>query len=301
MVQTLNLGQVITAMVTPFDQNLAVDLAGARRLARYLVDNGSDALVVAGTTGESPCLSDEEKLALFQAIKEEVGDRAKVIAGTGSNNTIGTVRLTSAAEALGVDAVMLVVPYYNKPSQEGLYQHFAQITDQTRVPVMLYNVPSRTGINMTAATVERLAQLERIIAIKEASGDLEQVARIRRDTPPEFAIYSGDDSLTLPMLALGCRGVVSVASHVAGTHIKDMIRAFFQGNHDQALAAHLQLFELFKVLFITSNPVPVKAAMQQLELCASNVRPPLVAASASEQAAIGQVLSNLGLTIAPCR
>ncbi|MGQ9531729.1 MAG: 4-hydroxy-tetrahydrodipicolinate synthase [Desulfotomaculales bacterium] len=291
----VDFGRVITAMVTPFHKDGSVNYAQAKKLARHLVESGSDGLVVAGTTGESSTLTKEEKVALFQAVVEEVGGKAAVIAGTGTNSTAESVALTQAAERAGVDGIMVVGPYYNKPSQEGLYQHFATIARSTRLPVMLYNIPGRTAVNILPGTVARLAEIENVVAIKEASGSLEQVTELRRLLPDHFAIYSGDDSLTLPMLALGARGVVSVASHLAARRIQEMINAFTAGNVTLAAKIHAELYPLFKVLFITTNPVPVKAALNFLGLQVGGPRLPLVEAVEAEKEKIRECLEQLHL------
>ncbi|MEW5898812.1 MAG: 4-hydroxy-tetrahydrodipicolinate synthase [Bacillota bacterium] len=288
-------GRVLTAVVTPFDKDMAVNYDQARKLARHLAESGSDGLVVAGTTGESPTLSREEKIELFRVIVEEVGGQATVLAGTGSYDTAGSVALTQAAEKVGVDGVMLVAPYYNKPSQEGLYQHFKTIAKSTNLPVLLYNIPGRTGVNMLPATVARLAEIENIVAIKEAAGSMDQVSELRRLLPDHFAIYSGDDSLTLPMLSLGAKGVVSVASHVVGPRIKEMVNAFMAGNVTLATQIHLQLYPIFKGLFITTNPVPVKAALNMLGFQVGPPRLPLVEATPAEKESIKKVLAELKL------
>jgi len=288
-------GRVLTAMITPFDKDMAVNYDMARKLARYLADTGSDGLVVAGTTGESPTLSREEKLELFRVVVEEVGGRVTVLAGTGSYDTAGSVALTQAAEKVGVDGVMLVCPYYNKPSQEGLYQHFKTVAKSTHLPVLLYNIPGRTGVNMLPATVARLAEVENIVAIKEAAGSMDQVSELRRLLPDGFAIYSGDDSLTLPMLSLGAKGVVSVASHIVGQRIKEMINAFMAGNVTLATQIHLELYPVFKGLFITSNPVPVKAALNMLGHQVGPPRLPLVEATAAERESIKKMLAEAKL------
>ncbi len=289
-------GRVITAMVTPMDGSLAVDYGRAAALARHLVGAGSDALVVCGTTGESPTLSDDEKVRLFRTVREAVGSRAKVIAGTGTNNTAHSIHMTREAERAGCDGILLVNPYYNKPSQEGLYQHFKTIAESTRLPVMLYNIQGRTSVNCEPVTVARLAAIPNIVAIKEASGSLDQMSQIRKLTPPEFLLYSGDDSLTLPLLAVGGTGVVSVASHLAGREIREMIDAFFAGNVGRATALHLRLWSLFKVLFITTNPVPVKAALAVAGFDVGGVRLPLVDATPKEREQIAAVLRELALT-----
>jgi 4-hydroxy-tetrahydrodipicolinate synthase len=289
-------GRVITAMVTPMDRSLGVDYQRAAALARHLVGAGSDALVVCGTTGESPTLSDEEKVRLFRTVREAVGSRAKVIAGTGTNNTAHSIHMTREAERAGCDGILLVNPYYNKPSQEGLYQHFKTIAESTRLPVMLYNIQGRTSVNCEPATVARLSAIPNIVAIKEASGSLDQMSQIRKLTPPEFLLYSGDDSLTLPLLAVGGTGVVSVASHLAGREIREMIDAFVSGNVARATAIHLRLWSLFKVLFLTTNPVPVKAALALAGFDVGGVRLPLVDATSREREQIAAVLKELALT-----
>jgi len=282
-------------MVTPFNDDLSINFSQAKKLAKHLVNSGSDGLVIAGTTGESPTLSKDEKLELFQKIVDEVGDKAVVVAGTGSNSTADSIALTRAAEKIGVDGVMLVVPYYNKPSQEGLYQHFKAIAESTSLPIILYNIPGRTGINLLPATVARLAQISNIVAIKEASGNMDQVSELRRLLPEDFAVYSGDDSLTLPILALGGTGVISVASHLVGSRMKEMINAFISGDIRLAQKIHLELFPLFKGIFITTNPVPVKTALNLQGWNLGGTRPPLAAASASEVAAIKDMLAGLNL------
>ncbi|MGQ9557689.1 MAG: 4-hydroxy-tetrahydrodipicolinate synthase [Desulfurispora sp.] len=292
---TPDFGRLITAMITPYDKNMQVDYQLARKLARHLVQNGSDGLVVCGTTGESPVLSKEEKVELFRAVVEEVGGQATVLAGTGSYNTQASIELTRAAEKAGVDGVMLVCPYYNKPSQEGLYQHFKAVAASTNLPVMLYNIPGRTGINLLPATVARLAEIDNIVAIKEAAGSMDQVSELRRVLPDDFAIYSGDDSLTLPMLALGARGIVSVAAHVVGNEIKQMLNAFMAGNVKLATQLHLKLYPLFKGLFITTNPVPLKAAMTLLGWPVGGPRLPLVEATSQEKESIKKVMEQAGL------
>jgi len=288
-------GRVLTAMITPMTENGEINYEEAHRCASHLVNNGSDGIVVAGTTGESPVLSVEEKCRLFATVKEAVGDKAAVIAGTGSNNTAASIELTKKAEKLGCDGVMLVTPYYNKPSQEGLYQHFKAIASATKLPIILYNVPGRTSCNLLPDTVARLAEIENIVAVKEASGNLDQVAEIRRKTPADFIIYSGDDSLTLPMLAVGGYGIISVASHVAGKMIKQMVEAYVAGDVATAKDLHIKLFPLFKVMFITTNPVPVKAALELIGIKAGPPRLPLVKATAQEIEAIRKVLVDLNI------
>ncbi|MCD8487334.1 4-hydroxy-tetrahydrodipicolinate synthase [Oscillatoria amoena NRMC-F 0135] len=256
-------GRVLTAMVTPFREDGAVNYEVAEKLASQLADRGSDALVVCGTTGESPTLTWEEEYQLFQVVQKAVAGRAKVIAGTGSNSTTEAIAATQKAHKLQLDGSLQVVPYYNKPPQEGLYQHFAAIAKATPdLPIILYNIPGRTGQNLQPETVAHLAEIPNIVGIKEASGSLDQVSQVRRITPSDFAIYSGDDSLTLPLLAVGGQGVVSVASHLVGPQLQDMIQAFFAGQVQAATDIHLQLLPLFKALFITTNPIPLKTALK---------------------------------------
>jgi 4-hydroxy-tetrahydrodipicolinate synthase len=288
-------GSVITAMVTPMDRLLAVDYDRAAALAKRLIDSGSDGLVVCGTTGESPTLTDEEKVRLFRTVREAAGGRAKVIAGTGTYNTAHSIHLTREAERAGCDGVLLVNPYYNKPSQEGMYQHFKAVAESTSLPVMLYNIQGRTSVNCEPATIARLAEIRNIVAVKESSGSLDQMSQIRKLTPPEFHLYSGDDSLTLPLLAVGGTGIVSVAAHLAGREIKAMIQAFQAGDTRQALTLHLRLWPLFKVLFITSNPTPVKAALALAGFDVGGLRLPLVEATAREREQIASVLKELAL------
>jgi 4-hydroxy-tetrahydrodipicolinate synthase len=289
-------GRLITAMITPFNSEGEVDYGVAEKLAVYLVDQGSDGLVVCGTTGESPTLTWEEEFQLFRVVQQAVGNRAKVIAGTGSNSTLEAIAATTQAAKLGLDGALLVVPYYNKPPQEGLYHHFRAIaTAAPELPVMLYNIPGRTGQNLLPETVARLAEVPNIVAIKEASGNLDQASQIRSLTPPEFALYSGDDSLTLPLLAVGGYGVVSVASHLVGTQLQEMIRNFVAGRLEAAIATHLQLFPLFKALFVTTNPIPVKTALSLQGWSVGDLRSPLSNADAQTRNLLQSVLQDLAL------
>jgi 4-hydroxy-tetrahydrodipicolinate synthase len=283
-------------MVTPFREDGNVNFEVAEKLAVHLVENGSDALVVCGTTGESPALTWEEEFQLFQVIQKAVAGKAKIIAGTGSNSTREAIEATRKAAKLGLDGSLQVVPYYNKPPQAGLYSHFKAIAESAPdLPIMLYNIPGRTGQNLQPDTVIRLAEIPNIVAIKEASGNLDQVSQIRRATPPEFGIYSGDDSLTLPLLSIGGQGVVSVASHLAGPQIQQMVQAFTSGQTQQALAIHLKLFPLFKALFITTNPIPVKAALQLQGWSVGSTRLPLADSSTELLQSLKSVLTELSL------
>lgn len=255
-------GRVVTAMVTPFGQDGGVDYAVAEKLAAHLVEHGSDALVVCGTTGESPTLTWDEEYQLFQVVQRAVGSKAQVIAGTGSNATQEAIAATRKASQLGLAGSLQVVPYYNKPPQAGLYEHFKAIALAVpELPMMLYNIPGRTGQNLAADTIARLSEIDNIVAIKEASGSLDQISQIRRLTSADFDIYSGDDSLTLPLLSVGGVGVVSVASHLAGDLLQKMVVAFEQGQVKTATELHLQLLPLFKGLFLMANPIPVKVAL----------------------------------------
>ncbi len=290
----INWGRVFTAMVTPFNSKQDVDYDVARTLAEYLVDSGSDGLVVAGTTGESPALSGKEKLKLFETVLDAVGDRATILAGTGSNGHADTVKLTKDAEKVGVHGVMLVTPYYNKPPQGGLVEHFRRVADSTALPVLLYNVPPRTGVNLLPASVQELSEVPNIVALKDASGDLEQTTETLRRVPDDFLVYSGEDSLTLPMVSVGGYGVVSVAAHVAGQRIKDMIDRAVAGDTAEAASDHRELFPLFKAVFVTTNPIPVKAAVQMLGLDVGDPRLPLVPASPAERDVLRDVMESLG-------
>lgn len=269
-------GRVVTAMVTPFAEDGSVNYEVAQQLAEHLVANGSDGLVVCGTTGESPTLSWSEEYELFKVVKQAVGERAKIIAGTGSNSTNEAIAATQKAAKLDLDGSLQVVPYYNKPPQAGLYQHFREIAEACpELPMMLYNVPGRTSRNLEPETVANLAQIDNIVAIKEASGDLEQACQIRGSTPDSFAIYSGEDALTLPLLTMGSSGVVSVASHLVGKQMQAMIEAFVKGNNQQSTAIQLELFPLFKALFIATNPIPIKTALNLQGWNVGKLRTPL--------------------------
>lgn len=291
-----NPGRVLTAMVTPMTEGLEVDLTQAGLLAQRLVRSGSDGLVVTGTTGESATLSLEEKAALWAAVVEQVGHAATVVAGAGGNDTAASKRAIAAAERAGVDAVLAVTPYYNRPSQEGLYRHFRLLAESTSLPIILYNVPSRTGVNLLPQTVHRLVRdCANIIAVKEASGNLDQAAEILSGIESPFYLYSGDDALTLPLLSLGAYGVISVASHLVGAQMGEMIEAYLSGDPRRAARIHLRLHPLFRALFITTNPVPVKWAVGQTGLPVGGVRPPLADLSVEEQNEVRHVLASLHL------
>jgi len=286
------LGRLITAMVTPFDSEGNVDYQQAKKLARALLDSGSDGVLVSGTTGESPTLTWDEKLRLFAEVKSAVSDRGVIIAGTGSNNTRQSQELTKAAESIGVDACLLVVPYYNKPTQRGLYEHFKTIAESTALPCILYNVPSRTVADLAADTVIKLSLLDNIIGVKEASGNLRQIASIIQGTRSDFLVYSGNDADTLPVLSLGGFGVISVASHLVGFQIKDMMNKFLDGQTQEAALIHRRLLSLVNSMFIVTNPSPVKYALGHIGFPVGEPRLPLVKPDDSSAKAITMTLGN---------
>ena len=273
----MEIGRLLTAMVTPFDDEGQVDYEQAGRLARALLDSGSDGLVVAGTTGEAPTLSREEKLKLFAAVKEAVDGRGAVLAGTGTNSTAASIELSQEAERAGVDGLLLTVPYYNRPTQDGLYRHFEAIARATRLPCVLYNIPSRTGVNMTSETTLRLSRVPNIVGVKEASGDLAQIARIIDDAGEEFHVWSGDDAMTLPILAVGGYGVIAVVSHLTGVQMRRIIDDFLAGRTEDAARGHRQMLPLMQVLMTAgSSPAPVKYALGQVGFRVGAPRLPLV-------------------------
>ena len=286
------LGRLLTAMVTPFNEEGAVDYEQAKKLATALLNSGSEGLLVVGTTGESPTLIRQEELRLFSEVKSAVGERGTVIAGTGSNNTVEALEATKEAERIGVDACLLVVPYYNKPTQEGLYQHFKTIAQGTNLPCILYNVPSRTVVSLSADTVIRLSQIDNIIGVKEASGNLEQISGIISNTREDFLVWSGNDSDTLPILALGGYGVISVASHLVGKQISEMIYSFVSGKTDKAAEIHRHLLPLVNALFIVSNPIPVKYAVNHVGFNVGRPRLPLTEPDEKTAAVIKETLKN---------
>ncbi|WP_434400363.1 4-hydroxy-tetrahydrodipicolinate synthase [Planococcus sp. 11815] len=288
----MKFGQVITAMATPFDSDGEIDFQATTNLVEYLINNGSDGIVVAGTTGESPTLSTDEKVALFVHVVTVADGRAKIIAGTGSNNTRASVALTQQAEQAGVDGVMLVTPYYNKPSQEGMYRHFEAIANATTLPVMLYNIPGRSVVNLSVDTIVRLSLIDNITCVKEASGDLDAASEIIERTSSDFAVYSGDDSLTLPMLSIGGTGIVSVASHIIGNEMQEMVKLFRTGDTAGAAALHRKLLPTMKALFAAPSPSPVKAALNLLGVPVGGVRLPMLALTEEETATLQQFLPS---------
>lgn len=273
----MEIGRLLTAMVTPFDGAGDVDYDQAQRLARALLDSGSDGLVVAGTTGEAPTLSHDEKLKLFAAVKEAVDGRGTVLAGTGTNDTAASIELSREAERADVDGLLLTAPYYNRPTQEGLYRHFEAVAGATVLPCVLYNIPSRTGVNMTAETTLRLSRIANIAGVKEASGDLVQVARVVEDAREGFRVWSGDDAMTLPILAVGGYGVIAVVSHLAGVQMHQMIDDYLAGRTTEAAGMHRRLLPLMQTLMTAaSNPSPVKYALNQIGFRVGAPRLPLV-------------------------
>jgi len=285
-------GRLLTAMVTPFTEDGAVDYEQAKKLALALLDSGSEGLVVVGTTGESPTLVRDEELRLFAEVKSAVGDRGAIVAGTGSNSTAEALETTKGAEKIGVDACLLVVPYYNKPTQEGLYQHFKTIAESTSLPCIPYNVPSRTVTSLSVETTVRLSKIDNIIGVKEASGNLEQIAKIIDGAGKDLLVWSGNDTDTLPLLALGGYGVISVASHLVGKQISEMIYSFVDGKTDKAAEIHRHLLPLVNALFVVSNPIPVKYALNQVGFRVGNPRLPLTEPDEKSAALIKDTLKN---------
>ncbi|WP_379967371.1 4-hydroxy-tetrahydrodipicolinate synthase [Ectobacillus sp. sgz5001026] len=289
----IDFGTVATAMVTPFDREGNIDFAKTTELVDYLIEHGTTALVVCGTTGESPTLTTDEKIALFQHVVSTANGRVPVIAGTGSNNTRASIELTKKAEETGVDAVMLVVPYYNKPSQEGMYQHFSTIANSTPLPVIVYNIPGRTVVRLSVETIVRLSHIENIVALKDATGDVLSMTEIIEQTNDTFAVYSGDDGLTLPALAVGANGVISVAAHIIGNEMQEMISAFYAGDYKKAQNLHQLLLRVTKAVFMAPNPTAVKAALAINGLDVGSVRLPLIPLTNEEQTRLQQVMNTI--------
>lgn len=293
-------GEVITAMVTPFSEDGSLNLEGAKSLAAYLVEHGSDGLVLAGTTGESPTLSHDEKLALFEAVLGEVGERAKIIAGTGTYNTAESLQLTREAGQLGVDACLIVTPYYSRPPQNALLAHFTAVADASTVPVIIYDIPGRTGRRVERSTMLRLAAHDRIVAVKDAVSDAGETAKLRAELDaaghPDFEIYSGDDPMLLPHLAAGAVGIVSVCSHLAGPQIKQIMSAWSNGKIDEAQRIYSELLPFMSVIMgVTSSPIPVKAALGMIGLDVGEPRLPLVPPTEEEATVIRNALERIDL------
>ena len=287
-------GTVITAMVTPFRQDHAVDFDGARSLASWLLDHGSDAIVVAGSTGESPTLTQKERADLYRAVADVVRGRGKMICGTGTYSTAETLELTQDAEDAGADGLLVVTPYYNKPPQRGLIAHFERVADATELPIIAYNIPGRTATRIEHDTLIRLAAKPNIVAVKDSTGDFQGISRLMAEAP-DFEVYSGDDWATFGYVCLGAVGVVSVASHLVGPQIRQMIELIGSGDVASARKIHEDLSPLFNALFITSNPIPLKAALQMLGLPAGDPRLPLVPATAEERERVRKALEDAGL------
>ena len=288
-----NAGEIITAMITPFNEDLSIDYIALEKLINRLISTGSDAILVAGTTGETPTLSHEEEDELFAFVKKVGNGRVKIIMGAGSNSTQTAVQSSINAQKAGADAILSVVPYYNKPSQKGMYTHFSAIAKAVDIPIILYNIPGRTGVNMLPATIAKLAnEYKNIVAVKQSNSDLDLISDIKSHCPEDFAIYSGDDSLTLPMMSLGAHGVISVASHLVGNDMRKMIDEFKKGNNESALKIHLHLYPLFRKLFMAPNPVPVKSALAELGIIKEYVRQPLVVLDDEEKKELTAIMDR---------
>ncbi|HIM47381.1 MAG TPA: 4-hydroxy-tetrahydrodipicolinate synthase [Dehalococcoidia bacterium] len=292
------IGRLITAMVTPFDEKGAVDYEQAKCLANALLDSGSDGLVITGTTGEGPTLSAEEKIRLYAEVKEAIGSRGAVIAGTTDNDTAKSIELSAEAESVGADALLLTVPAYNKPPQEGLYQHFKAIAESTSLPCVLYNVTSRTSLNMTDETTIRLSEIDNIVGVKEAGSDLNQITRIIDGAGDDFRVWSGNDDETFSIMATGGYGVVSVLSHLVGNQIKQMMGYLLEGDVEKAAAEHRRLLPLFKVMFIVSNPIPLKYSLNHVGFNVGPMRLPLVPPDDKSAEKILEVLADYEIDLA---
>lgn len=293
-------GEVITAMLTPFSKDGALDIASARALAKYLVEHGSDGLVVCGTTGESPTLSHAEKRDLFEAVIEEVGDRATIIAGTGTYDTAESIELTREAAAIGADACLVVTPYYSKPPQNALLAHFRAVADASTLPLVLYDIPGRTARRIDRPTLVELARHPQIVAVKDAVGDAGETAKMRADLNAagfvDFEIYSGDDPLLLPHLSAGAVGIVSVCSHIIGPQIKQIVSAYHDGKIEEAQRMYLEVLPLMQTIMgLTTSPIPVKTAADLMGLEVGGVRLPLVDATDVEKKAIRTAMESAGL------
>ncbi|MCI0788602.1 MAG: 4-hydroxy-tetrahydrodipicolinate synthase [Chloroflexi bacterium] len=291
------IGRLLTAMVTPFDDKGEVDFEQAKKLAHALLDSGSDGVVLSGTTGESPTLTTGEKMRLFAEVKESIGDKGVVIAGTGTYSTAESIELSQEAEKQGVDGLLLVVPYYNKPPQEGIYQHFKAIAGKTNLPCIVYNIIGRTGVNMTDETTIRLSQIDNIVGTKEASGDMNQIARIIDGASPGFKVWSGDDNQTFLIMSMGGYGVVSVVSHLVGNQIKHMMGLLLEGDIEGAASEHRRLLPIFLGMFVESNPIPVKYAVNHIGLKVGGPRLPLVPPSEKAVVQIEKLLDQFEIDL----
>ncbi|MGZ4132912.1 MAG: 4-hydroxy-tetrahydrodipicolinate synthase [Actinomycetota bacterium] len=290
-------GSVVTAMVTPFREDHAVDLDRAQELASWLVDNGSDAVVVAGSTGESPTLTHKEKAELFRAVGEAIRGKGQLVCGTGTYSTAETLELTQAAEDAGADGLLVVTPYYNKPPQRGLIAHFERVAAATELPIVLYNIPGRTGTRIEHATLLQLAKRSNIVAVKDSTGDFQAISKLIAEAPAGFEVYSGDDWATFGYVCLGAVGIVSVASHLVGPQIRHMVDLIGSGDVPAARKLHESLSPLFNALFVTSNPIPLKAALEMVGRGCGEPRLPLVPANAEERERVRKALEDAGLLV----
>ncbi len=291
----MDFGSVITAMVTPFSQDGQVDYQMVEELVQYLFANGSDSVLVNGTTGESPTLSKEEKLAIMKTAVQAAKGKGKIIAGTTNYNTADSIAMTKEAEKTGIDAILAVTPYYNKPPQEGLYQHFTAIAASTSLPVFLYNIPGRTNCNLLPETVLRLSKIVNIVGIKESSGNLNQVGEIISLVDNDFIVYSGDDSMVLPYMSLGARGIFSVASHLKGLRIKEMVLAFQNNDLKTAQKIYYELLPMFTNLFVTTNPIPIKYCLNRVNILVGPCRLPMTGMTSNERTILDKMLASYGL------
>ncbi len=293
MAMRFDAGEIITAMITPMDKDRKVDYKALEKLVNHLIETGSDAILVAGTTGESPTLTHDEEVEIFKFVKKAANNRCKLIMGAGSNCTQTAVMATNNAKECNADAILSVVPYYNKPSQKGLLEHFGTIAESTDLPILLYNIPGRTGITMKPETIAQLAEKHKnIFAVKQSLPDMDIITETRRLCPSDFVIYSGDDSLTLPMVSVGAHGVISVASHIIGKQMKEMLSSFKNGNVQIATELHLKLYPLFKKIFMAPNPVPVKECLKRMGITENYVRRPLVELDEAERKELYSVLEQ---------
>ncbi|MEW5818755.1 MAG: 4-hydroxy-tetrahydrodipicolinate synthase [Cyanobacteriota bacterium] len=296
------LGEIITAMVTPFDNDLKVDHSQAAKLAKFLVENGTETILISGTTGESPTLDPEEVKQLVSTVKKAVGSKTKLLVGAGTNNTEKSIKLAKEMTEAGADALLIVVPYYNKPSQEGMKAHFSAVASSVNTPIIMYNIQSRTGVNMLPETITDLAKKHKnIIAVKQSHPDMDQITEIIQNSPEGFVIYSGDDSLTLPMMSLGAYGVISVASHLIGSKLKEMTTNYKAGKTKEAIRIHLECYPVMKKIFIAPNPTPIKYALKEIGVLTNdNVRLPLVPINESQQKTIKEMLKDATNLLPAC-
>ena len=291
-------GTVVTAMATPFREDFSLDVARAEELAVWLAEHGSDALVVAGSTGEAATLSDDEKVTLFETVSKAVRGKAQVIAGTGTYDTAHSIHLTKEAERAGADAVLVVTPYYNKPPQRGLVEHFTRVAQSTSLPMLVYNIPGRTATRIEHETILQLAQVENIVGVKDSTGDFEALPRLISETPDDFEVYCGDDWAAFGYYCLGAVGVISVPAHIVGERIGRMFELVDRGDIQGARKTNSQLAPLFKAMFIASNPIPLKAAMSLIGQPVGPPRLPLVPATDEETSKVRQALENAGVPLA---